>query len=510
MGEKVDYILYNANVVTLDPQRPRAQLVAIKNGRIAHVGRNDDLKRFEGRRGNCRGQTLVPGFNDAHCHIMAFASSLLSVDCSPPRVGSIYDLKAVIRKRAQELPEGSWIRAVGYNEFCLSDKRHPTRQDLDDAAPRHPVRLVHRSRHACVLNSVALSLAGITNETPEPPGGLIERDVDTGEPNGMLYEMDSYLDGRIPPLSAEELEEGIRLANEQYLSHGITSLQDATAHNGLREWETLCGLREKGLLTPRISVMMGISSLDDLQRNEYRPRHGDDGARMGALKVMLSHAKGSLHPTKKSLEKQVLAAHGAGYQVALHAIEDRTVKAAIAAFERLSGGLRDRRHRIEHCSLCPEPLLDRLIEVHALVVTNPSFVYYSGDRYLQTVPKKKHEWLYRTSSFLKNGLRPAAGSDSPVVPLNPLVSIHAAVNRRTEGDEALLPRERVLPAVALEMHTKAAAYAAFDEKDKGSIQEGKLADFALLSADPTRVPPEEIKDIEVRMTMLGGEVVWRA
>lgn len=514
-SQKADLILYNANVLTLDPRRQRAELIAVKGGRIIWVDHNDKLEDLEGRKTqkiDCQGKTLVPGFNDAHCHILAFASSLLSVDCSPSAVSSIADIKAQIRKQARRLPKGVWIRATGYNEFYLAEKRHPNCDDLDQAAPHHPVKLVHRSQHACVLNSVALSLIGISKESPEPPGGIIGRDLDSGEPDGLLFEMNSYIDKMIPPLSQEEFKKGVRLANKEYLSQGITSLQDATAHNGLGEWRTLQGLRERVLLVPRLSVMMGIASLGELQHNGFSPHCGDDGVRLGALKIALSEARGPLHPRQEELEEWALQAHRAGYQLALHAVEEGTLAAAAGALEHVLERIprRDHRHRIEHCSVCPPPLLKRLKDVHALVVTQPSFIYYSGERYLKTVPEGQRRWLYRIDSFLKNGLMPAAGSDSPVVPINPLFGICAAVTRRTESGEALLPQEQVSPATALKMYTQSAAYASFDEGVKGSIAVGELADFALLGADPIQVSPEEIKWIRVEMTIVDGRIAWQA
>jgi hypothetical protein len=514
-SKKADLILYNASVFTLDPGRPRAELVAVKGGRIIRVGHNDKLRDLEGQKTqgiDCHGKTLIPGLNDAHCHILAFASSLLSVDCSPSAVSSIADIKAQIRKQARKVPQGSWIRATGYNEFYLAENRHPNRYDLDQAAPHHPVKLVHRSRHACVLNSVALSLIGISKESPEPPGGMIGRDLDSGEPNGLLFEMNSYIDKKIPPLSREEFEKGVRLANKECLSHGITSLQDATAHNGLGEWHTLQGLRERGLLVPRLSLMMGIESLEELESEGFSPRYGNDGVRLGALKIVLSEARGSLHPCQDELEERALQAHRAGYQLALHAVEEGTLEAAAGALERALERIprRNHRHRIEHCSICPPPMLKRLKDVHALVVTQPSFIYYSGERYLKTVPEGQRRWLYRIGSFLKNGLMPAAGSDSPVVPINPLFGIYAAVTRRTESGEALLPQEQVSPTDALRMYTHAAAYASFDEGVKGSIKVGKLADFALLSADPTQISPEEIMEVRVEMTIVDGRIAWQA
>lgn len=511
MGEKADLVLYNANVITLDAARPRAGLVAVRGGRIGRVGDNDERSDIEGRQIDCQGKTLIPGFNDAHCHVLALAAGFSRVDCSPfssPPVSSIPDIKARIGERAQQLPEGEWIKASGYNEFYLAGKRHPNRHDLDEAAPNHPVRLVHRSQHACVLNGLALSRVGISGDTPEPPGGMIDRDLDTGEPNGILYEMNDYVDRMVPPLPPGEIEEGIRLASDEYLSNGITSVQDATASNGLPEWGTLQGLKQRGCLVPRLSAMMGIDSLEALIDNGLVPRYGDDGMRMGALKIVLSEARGSLYPGQEGLDERVSAAHRAGYQLAIHAVEEGTVEAAIAALERIPAG--HHRHRIEHCAVCPSHLVERLRDVRAVVVTNPAFVYYNGERYMATVPPGQREWLYRTGSLLGYGIATAAGSDSPVVPLNPLMGIYAAVTREAASGETLLPDERISPLAALEMYTRAAAYASFDEGVKGTVSAGKPADLALLSADPTQVSHEEIRDIAVEMTIVDGQIVWQA
>ena len=216
-----DLILFNANVLTLNPKYPRAQLVAVRNGRVLGIGRNGDLREFRGDGTeviDCRGGTVIPGFSDAHCHLVAFAESLLSLNLSPDKVHSIADIQEEIRKLARDLPAGSWIRGVGYNEFYLAEKRHPNRWDLDEATLVHPVKLTHRSGHAHVLNSPALRIAGISRETPEPPGGMIERDLVSGEPNGVLYGMNDYLAGVVPPVAEGELAPGIRLASDRLIA----------------------------------------------------------------------------------------------------------------------------------------------------------------------------------------------------------------------------------------------------------------------------------------------------
>jgi len=507
-----DLILKNANVITLDPAQPTAKLVAIRGGKIWLVGDNEVLESARGAKTkviDCQGKTVVPGFNDAHCHIFALIRKLLSLDLSPPSVNSIADIKAAIRHRARNTPSGRWLTGTGYNEFYLAEKRHPNRWDIDEVAPQHPVVLAHRSLHACVLNSLALSLAGITMETPEPVGGLIDRDLDTGEPTGLLFEMLGYVLQKVmPPLSEDELAKGIALANQHYLSYGITSLQEATVSNNLSQWQTFHRFKHK--LKSRVSMMFGIDVLSQFQEAGLTAGSGDSQLRLGGVKLILNETTGQLQPSQPELNQQALSAHRAGFQLAIHAIEPSTVEAAIIALEYAHSHLPQagRRHRIEHCSVCPPQLLERLSELQAIIVTQPPFIYYSGERYLATVPASQLPWLYRIKSFLDSGLIAAGSSDSPVVPDNPLVGIYAAVTRRAESGQQLQPEECISAKQALAMYTMNAAYASFEEGIKGSISQGKLADMVVLSNDPTGVPPEQIKDIQVEMTIIGGKVVY--
>ena len=509
-----DLVLKNANVITMDPACPNAELVAIRGNRILLVAGNEGLEQVKGAKTkiiDCQGKTVVPGFNDAHCHIFSFIRKLRSLDLSPSAVSSIADIKAAIRHRAQSLPPGSWLTGTDYNEFYLAEKRHPNRRDLDEAAPQHPVVLTHRSLHACVLNSLALSLVGITRETPEPLGGLIDRDLDTGEPNGLLFEMLGYIREKVlPPLSEEELAEGIALANRHYLSMGITSLQEATVTNSLARWQTLQRLKDSGELNSRVSMMFGIEALSQFQEAGLALGSGDSQLRLGGVKMVLNETTGQLQPPQPELNQQALIVHQAGFQLAIHCIEQSTVEAAIAALEYISSQtpLTERRHRLEHCSECPPRLLERLTKLKAMVVTQPPFIYYSGERYLATLPASQLRWLYRIKSLLDGGLIVAGSSDSPVVPDNPLVGMYAAVTRRAESGQELLSREGISAKQALAIYTTNAAYASFEENIKGSIAEGKLADMVVLSADPIKLPPERIKDIRVEMTIIDGKVAW--
>ena len=509
-----DLILKNANVITMDAWHPAAELVAIKDNRVLLVAGNEELESVKGAKTrviDCHGKTVVPGFNDAHCHIFSFIRKLRSLDLSLSSVSSIADIKAAIRRQAQNIPPGSWLTGTDYNEFYLAERRHPNRWDIDEAAPQHPVVLAHRSLHACVLNSLALSLAGITTETPEPPGGLIDRDLDTGEPSGLLFEMLGYIREKVlPPLSEEELAESIASANRHYLSMGITSLQEASATNDFARWQTLKQFKDSGKLKSRVSMMFGIEALSQFQEAGLALGSGDNQLLLGGVKMVLNETTGQLHPPQAELNQQALSVHQAGFQLAIHCIEQSTVEAAIAALEYISSQLplAGWRHRLEHCSECPRKLLRRLNKLKAIVVTQPPFLYYSGERYLATLSASQLGWLYPIKSLLNGGLLVAGSSDSPVAPNNPLIGIYAAVTRQAESGQRLSPRERISVEQALAMYTINAAYASFEEDIKGSITQGKLADMAILSHDLIKSPSEQIKDIRVEMTIIDGKVAW--
>ncbi len=510
-----DLILKNANVITVDPGQPAARLVATRGDRIWRVGDDLEVESLQGagtRVIDCQGKTLLPGFNDAHCHFFSFVRKLLSVDLSPLSVKSIDDIKTALHQKAQNTPHRRWIIGTGYNDFYLAEKRHPTRWDIDAVAPHHPVILSHRSLHACVLNRRALSLAGITRETPEPPGGVIDRDLN-GEPTGLLFEMLGYIREKVmPPLSDAELTEGITMANQHHLSQGITSLQEATVVNSLSQWQKFRRFIDSGHLKTRIYMMPGMEAFSQFQEAGLTFGAGDSRLRLGGVKVILSEATGRLYPPQVELNQQVFEAHQAGFQMAIHAVQPSTLEAAIIALEYAQSQLPrpGQRHRIEHCSVCPPHLLERLKKLKVVIATQPPFLYYSGERYLAMLAADELPWLYRIRSFLDAGLIVAASSDSPVVPDNPFVGIYAAVTRQTASGEILLPKERITAGQALAMYTSNGAHASFEEDSKGSISPGKLADMVLVSDDPTMIPPEQIKDIKVEMTILGGKVVWEA
>jgi predicted amidohydrolase YtcJ len=502
-------VFHNANVITLDAARPRAGAVVVEDGRITAVTSDTDALalKSEAFLVDCRGGALLPGFIDAHIHMLSYAASLISVDCSPAAVSSIGDIQDALRRKAAQTPAGDWIRAAGYDETALAERRHPTRWELDVAAPGHPVRLVHRSGHASVLNSLALARAGIDIATEEPPGGHMERDLATGEPSGLLIEMDALLDSAVPRIDDAELAQAVRRASHILLSEGVTAAQDATATNGPDEWQTFRRLIAGGDLRLPVTLMEGYASLGGLPRMALGGR-----LRRGPVKTAVSELGAEITPDEGELADMVWQAHSRGRQVAIHAVEERAVRAAVRAIEEAlrRKPRRDHHHRIEHCGICPADVAKKIGLLGIAVVSQPSFLYFSGDRYLTNVPREDLPHLYPLGDLLRARVRLAAGSDAPVVPPRPLLSVQTAVTRASRLGAVLSPPQSLDVEQALLMHTRNAAWSVFEDDIRGSIAPGKRADFVLLSNDPTSVPPDEIADLDVEMTVVAGEITWPA
>jgi predicted amidohydrolase YtcJ len=504
--------LFNAHVVAIDPATPKAEMIVVEGNRILFVGNNKDIgdwKQAGCEMIDCKGMTLIPGFIDAHCHLFAYAESLVSLKLSPDAlVFSISDMQRLIHEDCQNKPPGTLIRGKGYNEFYLLEKRHPSRWDLDTIAPLHPVKLTHRSGHAHVLNSLALREAGISAETGDPPGGLIERDLETGEPTGLLFGMGRYLTERMAFLKDSELERGMKLANDKILSCGITSIQDASPANDLARWNRLDSWIMNGVLKPRISMMVGFERYSE--SGLFRCNACAENLKLGGVKIIADQITGSLHPDQKELNEMLDSINQAELQAAIHAIEEPVIEAACNAIEHALTlhPRQDHRHRIEHCSNCSPRLLRKLQKASVSIVTQPSFVYYSGDRYLATVAEEIRENLYPIGSMHRNGLRIGFSSDFPIVDPNPLVGIQAAVIRKSEGGADVSSRESIGLFDALSMYTMGAASANFEEGIKGSLTPGKLADIVALNENPFDKNPEDLTDIRAMMTIVGGRIVW--
>jgi len=499
-----DLLLHNAHVLTMDPARPAAGAVAVRDGRIAAVGPDAKAALAPAHeRVDCEGGTIIPGFIDAHVHLLAYAATLRNVDCAAAR--SIADIQDALRRRAAGTPAGGWVRASGYEETRLAERRHPTRVDLDAAAPEHPVRLVHSSGHARVLNSLALRIAGIDRATEEPPGAVIERDA-AGEPTGVLIGMEGAVDRAVPKPPFEELAAFVREASRRLVAAGVTCIQDATHTNGRDTWALYERLFEAGAVDVDVVLLEGAEHLGEL------PEGGAGGRlRRGAVKVMLHELENST-PDRAELagmREAVAAAHAAGRQVAVHAVGAGAVEAAVDAIE---AALRaqprdDHRHRIEHCGLLPEGMASRLARLGVVVVVQPSLVAERGDRYLQLVPGDRIETLYAFRTLLDAGVDLAAGSDAPVTSPRPLASLAAAAERRAASGRVVGTSQTVGAGDALRWWTAGAARAAFLEDERGAVRPGLRADLVLLARDPGACSPEELRSLAVRRVWAGGRDV---
>ena len=511
----VDTVFINARVVTMDRSLPRAYFVAVGGGQIMGLGGADELGQFTGPRTrvvDCAGMALLPGFIDAHCHFLALASSLRAVDCRPETAGSISSIVDAIRRRADASPRGRWIRATGYDEYFLAEGRHPTRHDLDIATADHPVRLDHRTGHASVLNSLGLRMVGISAESSEPDAGVIDREPDTGEPTGVLFEMSEQIrraTGRPPD---DEMLEGVRRADRLLLSKGITALQDASPANDLSRWRTFLRLTSSGHITPWITMMVGARHIGGMLEAGLQPRTRVGTLSLGAAKLMVTMTTGRLSPQRAELREAVLQVHKTGFQAAIHAVEWESVDAALDALEHAQTMCPDThiRHRIEHCSECPPQLLAKIKLSNALVVTQPSFIHYFGARYRALTDPAILPHIYPLGALVDAGVVVAAGSDAPVGPPNPIAGIYAATTRTVRDGGRLSPGNVVPVEAALAAHTSAAAYSSYDEGERGSIVLGKRADMVLLDRDPTRIGYEEIRETQVITTIVGGRVVWES
>ena len=515
----VTLALLNANALTMQRDHPRAEAVAVAEDRIAVVGRNSEIRRLSpagARVIDCHGLTLLPGFNDAHCHLAGLARRLQDLDCSPRALSgggspSIAELAESVRKWAAARPAGNWVRGHSYDDLKMAESRHPNRQDLDAAAPYHPVWLEHRSGHASAMNSSALALAGIHRETPDPPGGVIERDPSTGEPTGVLFEMRSHLRQRLGSTRGpQEFNDGMRAAGQLLNSYGITSVQDAGADNGPERWRAFRQLQSTGAVSCRITMFAGAGRLSELAEEGLAFGYGDRWLRLGHAKIMLTLTSGALSPSTPELAELVAGAHRKGFPAAIHCIEEEAIAAAAEVLA--ANGHPALVDRLEHCAEATPRLIGAVRKCGAAVATNPGFLYHNGESYRENVEGRLLPHLYPAGALHRAGIAVAFGSDAPVIDPNPWPAIYSAVTRRAIDGRPLRPgldeTRDVTTEEALRMYTAAGSGLEGTLGEKGSISPGKLADLVLVNADPVHSDPEILAEVEAMMTIIGGTPVW--
>jgi len=533
-GLTAELLLFNGHVLSMEEDRPLAEAVAVLGNRIAAIGSNRELaplKESAGRVIDLHGATLVPGFVDAHNHFFLYTYLLTLLNCRTPLDSSMEDLLEKISRRAGETPPGEMIRGWGFADYKVRERRYPTRRELDTAAPDNPVLIIHASGHSAVANSAALASFQISAETPDPPGGMIERQPESREPSGLLHEtamqaisyaslMLEFL-GKDRQSQIELIEKGCR----EYLRYGITSVQDAAS---LPDVLALFHDAElQGRLPLRLYPMPFLDMSRSLLDSGIRTRFGSTRLRIGPIKVLSDGSlsgrtaavsepylntpgTGILYMDQERMNETVAEIHHKGFQAAIHAIGDRAIDQVITAYERVitPGDGNPLRHRIEHAGILNDSLIHRMADLDLVVVTQPRFLFEQGDGFLASCGPERMKKVYPFRSLIDNGLRVAGSSDCPVVSHVPLLGIQDAVLRRTEEGRILAPEERLSPLQALQLFTFNGAIAAFEEDEKGSLRPGKLADMVVLSQDPLDVEPDHISKIEVRMTISGGKVVF--
>jgi predicted amidohydrolase YtcJ len=494
-----DLLLVNARVITLVAEQPAADAIAVCNGRIQAIGSATDLATSRGPATevvDVGGALALPAFHDAHCHLLSYARARARADCRTAR--SLSAIAALLRTWADLHPGPTeWVRGIGYDETQLVEGRHPDRYDLDAAVSDRPVRLQHRSLHADVLNTRALRLTGLYDETHPS----IECDPESGEPTGRLFHAGELLRGRLPHGSEEELTRDVRAASERLLSWGVASVQDATVTNGPEELGLFRRLVGHGALPFRLTVFRGARHWRDLPQED----EVDASIRLGPVKFLLDERTADPHELRTS----VAEANAGGHAVAIHAVSEAEVAIALEALHGLPPPRNRGPNRIEHGSVIPDGYLDDLRGAHVTVVGQPTLVYERGDIYRSTFPDDVHAWLHRAASLLGAGVPYAIGSDAPVGSACPLVAFAAATTRQTAGGATLAPAEALSPTQALTSLTHAPARAIGLGTELGRLLPGTLADIVVLDRAILEGPPGDMEDRTVDMTLIGGKIVWR-
>ncbi len=534
MQQSPEIIFLNGSVITVDPNDRECEAVAVCGNKISFAGTTEEARKRIGPEDtviDLAGRSLLPGFNEAHCHPGYAGTAKLQAYVGYPEVRSVDDIKKVVAEWAAKTPKGEWIVGRGWDETKYSDRRRPTRKDLDEVAPEHPVFLTRTCGHMSVVNSRLLAAEGIDRNTPDPHGGMIERDSN-GELTGLLLEHAHIpIRMRTAP-SFELLDKGMDVINQDFMKNGITSSADMSGRN-INEIR----LFQKKLAAEQIQFRIyyvvrtsgPITLGTDYIKTGLITGYGNQWLRLGCFKAQMDGSgsggsgamwtpypgggnyTGVLHHTQEELDDLVFQGHKAGYRVCVHAVGTRAVEMALNSYERaLSKIPRDNhRFRIEHCTFVEDTLADRIRDLGVIPVIGPAFLYWVGDGYIQKYYPEWLDWTVPTRRLLDRGIVVAFHSDVPVVPCDPLPAIYSAVTRKTDSGQDIGPAQKVTVREAIRAYTLAGAYASFEEDIKGSIEVGKLADLVVLSGDILRVDIEKIKDLLVDITMVDGLIRYR-
>ncbi|MFN8060418.1 MAG: amidohydrolase [Vicinamibacterales bacterium] len=540
-GAGPDSIYVNGTIITMDAQSRTVDAVAVAGGRITAVGTQADVRKLAQattRVIDLQGRTMLPGFIDAHSHFPGSGmAALYTVNLSSPplgAIGSVSDIVAALRSRAAQTPKGQWIRGGGYDQTLLKEGRHPTRQELDQATKDHPILITHASGHLSVANSAAFELAGITKDTPQPQGGVIQKDPKTGELTGLLEEVGGLVGRLIPEPTSAEIQKAIDWSVEDYASNGVTTvtiagggispaLREASAAGRLpmRIVSMIPGMdRPGGRAAATVAPAARVG--DDMLSTGLTVKLMDDGSIQGFTGYLAKpyHTpynndatyRGYPHESRDEFVARVKKYHRAGYQIATHANGDAAIDDVLFAYREAlrERPVSDHRFRIEHAQMTREDQLDTMKELGVSPSFFVSHTYYWGDQHrdiFQGPERGAH--ISPLASAVRRGIRFSIHLDTPVTPMRPLQAVWSAVNRLTRTNVVLGPDQRISPLQALRAVTIDAAWQAHAEELKGSIEVGKVADFVVLGENPLTVAPTRLKDLPVVETIVGGKTIHR-
>ncbi len=530
-----DVVFINGKIWTVDASRSEAEAVAVADGKIIAVGTTAEVKRFAGSSTqviDLHGKRMLSGFIDDHTHFLSGGFQLQNVDLRYAK--SEEEFAAIIKKRAEEKP-GKWITGGDWDHDNWKDGKLPAKELIDAWTPTTPVFVNRYDGHMALANSYVLKLAGITKDTPDPPGGTIVKDPKTGEPTGVLKdEAMSKVYALIPDPTDDDLLEAARLALAEARKYGLTSIQDMAYNYGSRDIDTYRELQRRGELTTRMYCRAYISNWQSLADASVQAGFGDDMITLGSLKAFADGSLGSStalffqpydsDPTTRGLATDILqdgrleqwatSADSSRLQLCIHAIGDSANSLILDIYGRIAkkNPKWDRRFRIEHAQHIAPKDFKRFAELGVIASAQPYHAIDDGRWAEKRIGHERCKTSYAFRTFLDNGVKLCFGSDWTVAPLNPLLGIYAAVTRRTTdgaNPNGWFPEQKISVKEAIECYTINNAYAAFQENVKGSISVGKFADFVVLSDDILAIDPVKIADVKVEMTILGGKIVYQ-
>jgi len=528
-GTAPDLILVNGRVYTVDDAQPVAEAFAVKNARFIAVGSSDQIRNLAARGTeviDAEGMTVAPGFIDAHSHPASGGiRELIDVNCD---LRSIAEIQAALRERASRTPPGDWIVGFKYDDTKVREGRRLTRGDLDEAVPDHPVQVTHRGGHTSWYNSMAFRLAGITAETPDPPGGKIYKEGN--ELNGLVAERARRPLQRLIPsgTTREQRQAGVKLITEMMSAAGLTSITDAGTSSGSAT--AYQDAYMAGELKCRVYMMMSSGQgYAGLSSAGVYTGFGNEWVRVGGVKYLADGSAsertmrmstpyvdrpddyGILTMSQEEVHEAVEEAHRNRWQVGIHANGDVAIDMVLNAYERVQEQWPrpDPRHRLEHCSLVNPDLLRRIKAVGAVPTPFYTYAHYHGNKWVEYGPEKM-QWMFAHKSFLDHGIPVASGSDYVPGPYEPLMALQSMVTRKDFDGRVWGPNQRITVDEALRVCTINAAHASFEEGIKGSITPGKLADFVIVAEDFHDVDQDHVKQIQVVRTVVGGDTVYLA